>query len=61
MALKVGSVQTSNSKEFSIVDVEITDDKGNHEGFAQIKIKPGHEIEKKFENLVRIVVKESKK
>lgn len=61
MALKIGSIQTTSNKDYSIVDVEITDDKGNHEGFAQIKIKPGHDIEKKFENMVRMVIKESKK
>ena len=58
--LKISDVITADMSGIKKVQVTISDNKNEFQGTATLTVKEGHNIEQKFENLIKLLIKESK-
>lgn len=52
---------TASSGDNNTIDCEITNSKNEHIGYAVLTIKKGHDVEKRFENAIKLMLTPLKK
>lgn len=59
--LKISNVMTASSGDNNTIDCEITNSKNEHIGYAVLTIKKGHDVERRFENAIKLMLTPLKK